>query len=152
MIIWYTLLLMIKTYVPKKEDIKKQWYLVDAKDKVLGRLASRVAVILRGKHKAIFTPHLDTGDGVIVINAAKIRVTGRKLKQKVYQRYSGYPGGQKEVVLETMLARKPATVIRLAVQRMLPSGPLGRDLIKKLKIYADDKHAHQAQSPVVLEV
>jgi len=143
---------MIKTYIPKKEDIKKQWYLVDAKDKVLGRLASRVAVILRGKHKAIFTPHLDTGDGVIVINAAKIRVTGRKLKQKVYQRYSGYPGGQREVVLETMLARRPATVIRLAVQRMLPSGPLGRDLIKKLKIYADDKHAHQAQSPVVLEV
>jgi len=143
---------MVKTYVAKKEDIKRQWFLVDAKDKVLGRLASKVAVLLRGKHKPIFTPHVDTGDAVIVINAAKIRVTGRKLKQKVYRRYSGYPGGLREVGLETMLARRPTTVVRLAVQRMLPGGPLGRDLIKKLKIYADDKHAHQAQNPAVLEV
>ena len=136
----------------KKEDIKRQWYVVDAKDKVLGRLAAKVAVILRGKHKTIFTPHLDTGDGVIVINAAKIRVTGRKLKQKVYRRYSGYPGGLKEVFLETMLKKKPTTVIKLAIRRMLPGGPLGRDLLKKLKVYADDKHPHQAQNPVVLEV
>jgi len=143
---------MKKTYLAKKEDIKRQWYVVDAKDKVLGRLAAKVAVILRGKHKTIFTPHLDTGDGVIVINAAKIRVTGRKLKQKVYRRYSGYPGGLKEVFLETMLKKKPTTVIKLAIRRMLPGGPLGRDLLKKLKVYADDKHPHQAQNPVVLEV
>ena len=143
---------MNKTYVAKKEDIKRQWYLVDAKDKVLGRLASKIASVLRGKHKAIFTPHLDTGDGVIVINAALVRVTGRKLKQKVYRRYSGYPGGLREVTLETMMAKKPTMVIELAVRRMLPGGPLGRDLIKKLKIYADDKHTHKAQNPLVLEV
>ncbi|MCK9603665.1 MAG: 50S ribosomal protein L13 [Candidatus Omnitrophica bacterium] len=143
---------MNKTYSAKKEDIKRQWYIVDAKDKVLGRLASRVAVILRGKHKAIFTPHMDTGDGVIVINAARIKVTGRKLKQKVYRRYSGYPGGLREVKLETMLAKKPATVIQLAVRRMLPGGPLGRDIIKKLKVYADDKHPHKAQNAIALEV
>ena len=143
---------MYKTYVAKKEDIKRAWYLVDAKDKILGRLASKVAVILRGKHKPIFTPHLDCGDGVIVINAAKVRVTGRKMQQKVYRRYSGYPGGLREVTLETMLARKPEMVLRLAISRMLPSGPLGSDLVKKLKIYADDKHGHQSQKPIVLEV
>jgi len=141
---------MNKTYETKKEDIKREWYLVDAKDKILGRLASKVAVILRGKHKAIFTPHLDTGDGVIVINAAKIRVTGRKLKQKVYRRYSGYPGGLREVYLEKMLAKNPTTVVKLAVQRMLPGGPLGRKILKKLNIYADDKHPHQAQNPKIL--
>ncbi len=143
---------MNKTYVAKKEDIKRQWYLVDAKDKILGRLAAKIAVILRGKHKAIFTPHLDTGDGVIVINASKIRVTGRKLKQKVYRRYSGYPGGLRELPLEALLTKKPATVIQLAVRRMLPSGPLGRDMLKKLKVYSDDKHPHKAQNPTVLEV
>jgi large subunit ribosomal protein L13 len=142
---------MNKTYVAKKAEIKRQWFLVDAKDKILGRLAVKIASILRGKHKAIFTPYLDTGDGVIVINAAKIRVTGRKLKQKVYRRYSGYPGGLRGVDLETMLRDKPTKVIELAVTRMLPSGPLGRDLVKKLKIYADDKHHHQAQNPVILE-
>lgn len=143
---------MNRTYVAKKEDIKRQWFLVDAKDKILGRVAAKVATILRGKHKPIFTPHLDTGDGVIVINASLIRVTGRKLKQKVYQRYSGYPNGQREVTLGVMLEKKPATVMHLAVQRMLPGGPLGRDMIKKLKVYADDKHPHKAQNPVVLEV
>jgi large subunit ribosomal protein L13 len=143
---------MQKTYVAKKQDIKRQWYLVDAKDKILGRLAAKVAVILRGKHKPIFTPHLDTGDGVIVINAAKIRVTGRKPKQKVYRRFSGYPGGLKEVPLETMLKTKPTTVVKLAISRMLPGGPLGRDILKKLKIYADDKHPHKSQNPVILEV
>ena len=140
---------MNKTYVAKKEDIKRQWFLVDAQGKILGRLASKIAVILRGKHKAIFTPHLDTGDGVIVINAAKIRVTGRKLKEKLYRRFSGYPGGLKEVSLETMLEKNPATVIKLAVRRMLPGGPLGRDMLKKLKVYVDDKHPHKAQNPVV---
>jgi len=143
---------MAKTYMAKKEDIKRQWYLVDAKDKILGRLAAKVAVILRGKHKVIFTPHLDTGDGVIVINASKIRVTGRKPKQKVYRRYSGYPGGLREVSLETLLAKKPETVVKLAIRRMLPGGPLGRCMLKKLKVYADDKHLQKAQNPVVLEV
>jgi large subunit ribosomal protein L13 len=143
---------MKKTYSAKKEDIKRQWFLVDAKDKVLGRLASKVAAVLRGKHKPVFTPHLDSGDAVVVINAARVRVTGRKLKQKSYRRYSGYPGGLKEVPFEVMLDKRPTTVIELAVRRMLPSGPLGRDLIKKLKIYADDKHLHKAQKLQVLEV
>ena len=143
---------MKKTYTAKQEDIKRQWYIADAKGKVLGRLAAKIATILRGKHKPIFTPHLDTGDVVIVINAAEIKVTGRKLKQKVYRRYSGYPGGLREVTLEVLLAKSPATVIQLAVQRMLPSGPLGRDLIKKLKVYADDKHNLTGVKPHVLEV
>jgi large subunit ribosomal protein L13 len=143
---------MDKTYVAKKEDIKRKWYLVDAKGKILGRLAARIATILRGKHKAIYTPHLDTGDGVIVINAAKIRVTGRKPKQKVYRRYSGYIGGLREVTLENMLKNKPQTVIKLAVRRMLPKGSLGEAMFKKLKVYADDKHSHQCQAPIPLEV
>jgi large subunit ribosomal protein L13 len=143
---------MEKTYVAKKEDIKRQWFLVDAKDKILGRMATKIAVVLRGKHKVIFTPYVDTGDGVIVINAAKVKVTGRKLKQKVYRRYSGYPGGLREVTLETMLKNRPATVVRLAIIRMLPQGPLGRDIIKKLKVYADDKHKHQGQNPIPLEI
>lgn len=143
---------MNRTYVTKEEDVKRKWYLVDAKDKVLGRMATRIAIVLRGKHKAVFSPSMDAGDGVIVINAAKIKVTGRKMKQKVYSRYSGYPGGLKQIPLETMLEKKPATVVRLAVQRMLPGGPLGRDLIKKLKVYAGETHKQQAQQPVVLEV
>jgi len=143
---------MHKTYVAKKADIKRNWYIADASDKILGRLASKVAVILRGKHKVIFTPHIDTGDGVIVINAAKIKVTGRKLKEKVYRRFSGYPGGLREVPLEAMLKKRPATVIKLAVQRMLPQGPLGRDILKKLKIYVDDKHPHKGQKPISLEI
>ncbi len=143
---------MKKTYTAKQEDIKRQWYIADAKGKVLGRLASKIATILRGKHKPIFTPHLDTGDGVIVINARYIKVTGRKLKQKVYRRYSGYPGGLREITLEVLLAKKPATVMQLAVERMLPAGPLGRDMIKKLKVYADDKHNLTGVKPLVLEV
>jgi large subunit ribosomal protein L13 len=143
---------MHKTYVAKKADIKRNWYIVDASDKILGRLASKVAVILRGKHKVIFTPHIDTGDGVIVINAAKIKVTGRKLKEKVYRRFSGYPGGLREIPLETMLKKRPATVIKLAVRRMLPQGPLGRDILKKLKVYVDEKHPHKGQNPVSLEI
>lgn len=143
---------MNRTYVAKKEDIKRNWYIVDAADKILGRLASRIAIILRGKHKPIYTPHLDTGDGVIVINAAKIRVTGRKLQKKLYRRHSGYPGGFREIPLEEMLKTRPTTVIKLAVKKMLPSGPLGRDIIKKLKVYADDKHPHKSQNPITLEV
>ncbi|MDD5155431.1 MAG: 50S ribosomal protein L13 [Candidatus Omnitrophica bacterium] len=143
---------MNKTHIPRKEDIKTKWYLVDAKGKILGRLAAKVAAILRGKHKAIYTPYMDTGDGVIVVNAAKIKVTGRKLKQKVYRRYSGYIGGLREVSLENMLKDKPATVIKLAVRRMLPKGYLGEKTFKKLKVYVDAKHQHQGQSPVPLEV
>ena len=143
---------MNKTYVTKKADIKREWFLVDAKDKTLGRLAAKVASVLRGKHKPIFSPSLDTGDGVIVINASRIRVTGRKLKQKVYRRYSGYPGGLREVTLENMLSKKPTTVIQLAVRRMLPGGPLGRDIIKKLRVYADDKYTQKGQNPLPLEV
>ena len=143
---------MQKTYRPKAEDIKRKWYLVDAKDKILGRLAVKVAVLIRGKHKAIFSPDIDTGDAVIVINASKIKVTGRKLKQNVYRRYSGYPGGLREVTLENMLKNKPATVIQLAVERMLPHGPLGTKLMRKLKVYADDTHPHASLKPEAIEV
>lgn len=132
----------MKTYIAKKQDVKREWFLVDAKDKILGRLAASVAGILRGKHKAIYTPNIDTGDGVIIINAAKVKTTGRKLKNKIYAFYSGYIGGRKEIPLERMLKEKPTNVLRLAIQRMLPQGRLGRDMIKKLKIYADDKHPH----------
>ena len=126
---------MKKTYVAKKEDIKRQWHLVDAQNKTLGRLASKVAVLLRGKHKPIFTPHVDTGDAVVVINVAKVKVTGRKPQQRLYRRYSGYPGGLREVLLEEMLRNKPTTVFKTAVRRMLPKGRLGRDMLKKLKVY-----------------
>ncbi|MFA5276160.1 MAG: 50S ribosomal protein L13 [Candidatus Omnitrophota bacterium] len=143
---------MTKTHVTKKADIKREWYIVDAKGKILGRMAAKVAAILRGKHKPIFTPSLDTGDGVIVINAAQVKVTGRKPLQKIYRRYSGYPGGLREVTYENMLKNSPTTIIRLAVRRMLPGGPLGRDIIKKLKVYSDDKHNHKSQNPKVLEV
>ncbi len=143
---------MKRTYTAKPEDIKRKWYIVDAKGQILGRLATKIATILRGKHKPIFTPHLDTGDGVIVINARQIKVTGRKLKQKIYRRYSGYPGGLREVKLEVLLQKKPTTVIHLAVERMLPNGPLGRDLIKKLRVFADDQHDLTGVKPQVLEV
>ncbi|MCM8757794.1 MAG: 50S ribosomal protein L13 [Candidatus Omnitrophica bacterium] len=143
---------MQKTYLAKKQDIKMKWYLVDAEGKILGRLATRIATILKGKHKPIFSPHIDTGDGVIVINASKIKVTGKKLKEKLYRKHSGYPGGFKEVPLETLLKKSPQTVIRLAVKRMLPLGPLGRRMLKKLKIYPDDKHPHAGQKPIILEV
>ncbi|MGD9014652.1 MAG: 50S ribosomal protein L13 [Candidatus Omnitrophota bacterium] len=143
---------MDKTYIPKREKLKKTWYLVDAQDKILGRLATRVAKILRGKHKPDFSPHLDTGDGVIVINASKIRVTGRKLKQKIYRRYSGYPGGLKEVPLANLLREKPELVFKLAVKRMLPQGSLGRRIFKKLKVYSNEQHPHSSQNPRVLKV
>lgn len=136
---------MNKTYLPKKGEIQRSWYLVDAKNKILGRLASKVALILRGKHKKIFTKHLDLGDNVVVINASRVKVTGRKLQEKLYRFYSGYPGGLKEIPLGTMLKKKPELVIRSAVRRMLPGGPLGRDIVKKLKVYPDDKHPHTAQ-------
>jgi large subunit ribosomal protein L13 len=142
---------MLKTYFPKPNEIKRTWYLVDAKDQILGRLASKIAAVLRGKHKAIYTPHVDTGDGVIVINASMIKVTGKKLKQKLYGRYSGYPSGLKQVALEDMLEKRPETVMRLAVDRMLPKGDQAHQQILRLKIYKDDKHTNNSLKPVPLK-
>ena len=130
--------------------IDRKWYVVDATDKTLGRLASEVAKVLRGKNKAIFTPHIDTGDFVIVINAEKIKVTGKKLDQKIYYHHSDYVGGMKETTLKEKLAKKPEEVIELAVKGMLPKGPLGREMYKKLHVYAGPEHAHAAQKPEVL--
>lgn len=142
----------MKTYIPKKEDLRQKWFVIDANGQILGRLATKVASILRGKHKAIFTPHIDTGDGVVVINAEKIIVTGKKLKTKVYKRFSGYPGGLHTRTLEEMLKMKPTEVIVHAVKGMLPKGPLGRDTIKKLKVYAGSKHDQQAQKPEIMKI
>jgi len=135
------------TTLPAYNRLNRQWLLVDATDQVLGRLASRIALILRGKHKPTFTPFLDTGDFVLVINAKEIKVTGQKPKQKVYRTYSGYPGGLKQRTLEEMLHRHPERVIRQAVKGMLPDGPLARKLLTKLKVYAGSEHPHQAQEP-----
>lgn len=143
---------MLKTYMAKKQEVKRKWYLIDAKDKILGRVATKAATILRGKHKTIYTPHVDTGDYVIITNASLVKVTGRKMSDKIYRRYSGYPGGLREVTLDTMLTKRPATVMQLAVQRMLPAGSLAKQMVKKLKIYADGKHAFEGQKIEVLEV
>jgi large subunit ribosomal protein L13 len=142
----------VKTYVAKPEEIKREWWIVDAQGKTLGRLASEVARILRGKHKPYYTPHLDCGDYVIVINAEKIHVTGKKLDDKIYYRHSGYPGGLKSFTLREMLKRRPTRVIRKAVWGMLPHNRLGRRMIKKLKVYAGEEHPHQAQKPKPLEI
>ena len=142
----------MKTYIATEKDIVKRWYVVDAKDQVLGRLASKIAAVLRGKDKVIFSPHQDTGDEVVVINAAKVRTTGKKLAQKTYKRYSAYPGGLNIETLESVLKRKPTFVIRHAVQGMLPKNKMGDKLMKKLRVYADDKHPHQAQQPKVMEI
>lgn len=142
----------VKTYLPKKEEVTRSWFLVNAKGKVLGRLASVVASILIGKHKIIFTPHIDCGDGVIVINAKDIRITGKKAEQKIYRTYSGYPSGLKEKNYETLFKAKPTKVIIIAVKSMLPKNKLGRQMIKRLKVYADDKHSHQAQAPKELNI
>ena len=143
---------MQKTYLAKKQDIKRSWYIADAQDKILGRLSVQVAKVLRGKHNVRFSPNIDCGDNVIVINAAKVKVTGRKLSQKIYRRNTGYPAGLREVLLEDMLEKRPTEVILLAVKRMLPGGPLGRDLLKKLKVYPLDKHPYSSLKPVNLEV
>lgn len=140
------------TYVAKPGEFERAWYVVDATDKTLGRLATAVASVLRGKHKPQFTPYEDVGDFVIVINAEKVKVTGRKLDQKMYYQYSGYPGGMSGVVLSEQLATHPDRVILHAVKGMLPRGPLGRRQIKKLKIYAGPEHPHQAQQPKSLEL
>ncbi|NLM52703.1 MAG: 50S ribosomal protein L13 [Firmicutes bacterium] len=137
------------TYMPKAGEIERKWYIVDATDKPLGRLASEVARILRGKHKPIYTPHVDTGDHVIVINADKVVLTGKKTEQKFYYRHSGYPGGLKKVSYGTLLATKPERVIMLAVKGMLPHNRLGRKMLKKLRVYAGSEHPHEAQQPEV---
>ena len=140
----------MKTFMASPATSDRKWYVVDAEGKTLGRLASEVAKVLRGKNKAIFTPHIDTGDYVIVINAEKIAVTGKKLDQKIYYHHSDYVGGMKETTLKEKLAKKPEEVIELAVKGMLPKGPLGRQMYKKLFVYAGPEHKHAAQKPEVL--
>ena len=142
----------MKTYSAKPETVKRDWFVVDATDKVLGRLATEIARRLRGKHKPEFTPHVDTGDYIVVINAGKVHVTGNKETDKVYHRYSGYQSGLKSISLRDQRARHPERIIEIAVRGMLPKGPLGRSLIRKLKVYAGAEHEHQAQQPKVLEV
>ncbi|WP_031481808.1 50S ribosomal protein L13 [Maridesulfovibrio frigidus] len=141
----------MKTYIPKSEDISREWYVVDATDMVLGRLATRIATKLRGKDKAMFTPHADTGDFVIVLNADKIRVTGNKLDQKTYYKHTNHPGGIKSRTLKEMLERKPEAVIEIAVRGMLPKSSLGRKMLTKLKIYTGTEHPHEAQLPKPFE-
>ncbi len=137
----------MRTFSPKPADIQRAWHVIDAEGAVLGRLSTEVARLLRGKHKPIFAPHVDTGDHVIVVNAAKLDLSARKLADKRYHRHSGYPGGLSTESLEHLLARDPARVIRLAVKGMLPKGRLGRATIKKLRVYAGDSHPHSAQQP-----
>lgn len=142
----------MRTYSAKASDIQREWWVVDAAGQTLGRMATRIATILRGKHKPMYTPHLDCGDHVIVINAGKIQVTGKRLDQKVYYRHSGYPGGLKSITLREQLQKHPTRAIQLAVRGMLPKNRLGRKMIKKLRVYASDTHPHEAQQPKVLEL
>ena len=142
----------MKTFVPKTADIDRKWYVVDAEGMVLGRLASQVANILRGKNKPIYTPNVDTGDFVIIVNADKVVLTGKKLDQKIYYHHSGYAGGLKETTYRRLMAEKPETAVRHAVVGMLPKGPLGRKMAKKLKIYAGPEHEQAAQKPEVLDL
>jgi len=142
----------MKTYVAKPEDISRDWYVVDATDLVLGRLATQVAMRLRGKHKAIFTPHMDTGDFIVVVNADKVKLTGRKWEQKTYYRHSGFPGGITATAAKRLVQLKPEDLVRTAVRGMLPKNRLGRQLIKKLKVYAGPSHPHQAQQPQALSL
>ncbi|MGN0267809.1 MAG: 50S ribosomal protein L13 [Lachnospiraceae bacterium] len=140
----------MKTFVPSASSIERKWYVVDAAGMTLGRLASEVAAILRGKNKAIFTPYLDTGDYVIVVNADKVKVTGKKLQQKIYYSHSAYVGGMKTATLKEMMEKKPERVVELAVKGMLPKGPLGRQMYRKLYVYAGPEHKHAAQKPEVI--
>jgi large subunit ribosomal protein L13 len=142
----------MKTYQAKKEELDYQWYLVNAEGKVLGRLAAELVKILKGKNKPTYTPHLDTGDFVIVVNAEKVALTGKKMKDKIYYHHTGYPGGIKETNAEKLLARKPTEMIRIAVKGMLPKNSLGRQMIRKLKIYAGPNHPHEAQRPVTINL
>lgn len=143
---------MTKTQIAKKERIKRKWYIVDADGQILGRLASKVAKILMGKHKPIYSPNVDTGDFVIVINAEKIKVTGKKLQEKIYYKHTGYMGHLKEEKLISLLTRRPEAVIRFAVEGMLPKNSLGRKMLKKLKIYRGPNHPHEAQKPEFLNL
>ena len=143
---------MNKTYVPPQSEIDKKWYVVDAADQRLGRLSTEVAAILRGKNKPSFTPHLDTGDFVVIVNADKIRVTGSKPSQKLYRRHSGRPGGMKTETFEKLQARVPERILEQAIRGMLPKNRLGRDLFRKLKVYAGPEHPHAAQNPEVLNI
>lgn len=142
----------MKTFMAKAEEVNRKWYIVDAADKPLGRLASEVAKVLRGKNKPIYTPHVDTGDHVIVINAEKVVLTGNKLDQKMYRHYSGWIGGMKEIKYRHMMEKQPEKVVELAVKRMLPKNSLGRQMFRKLKVYKGTEHGHQAQKPEVLEI
>jgi large subunit ribosomal protein L13 len=142
----------MKTYFATNETIEHKWYVVDAADKVLGRLATQIAKYLRGKHKPEYTPHADAGDYVIVLNADRIKVTGNKEKDKIYYRHTGYPGGLKEMTLEKLRAKDATRIIEIAVKGMLPKNPLGRDMLRKLKVYAGTEHPHEAQQPVEISL
>ncbi len=142
----------MRTFSPKPGDIQRQWHVIDARDVVLGRLASQAATLLRGKHKPVFAPHVDTGDFVIIVNASEVALTGNKRQDKVAYRHSGYPGGLKRVGYETLLAKHPERAVEAAVRGMLPKNRLGRQLLKKLKVYAGSEHPHTAQQPVPFEI
>jgi large subunit ribosomal protein L13 len=142
----------MKTFVAKEDDVAKKWYVVDAKDKVLGRLATQIAVRLRGKHKPVFTPHAETGDFVVVINADKVTLTGKKWDKKIYYHYTGYIGGLRQITAKKLLEKKPEDILRFAVKGMLPKNSLGRRQLKKLKIYVGADHPHEAQQPEILEI
>ena len=144
----------MNTYIAKENEVEagRKWYVVDAENQILGRMSSRIASMLRGKNKPYFSPHQDTGDFVVVVNAEKIKVTGQKLKQKIYHTHSGYPGGQKSTTLEMMMQKHPQRVVELAVKRMLPKNALGRKMFRKLKVYSGPDHPHRAQNPEVLEL
>ena len=142
----------MKTYTPKAKEIERRWWIVDASDKVLGRLATEVARVLHGKHKPMYTPHLDTGDHVIVINASRVKLTGNKADQKEYFRHSGYMGGERFIPFRRMLATHPDRVIEMAVKGMMPKTALGKNMVKKLKVYRGTEHPHQGQKPELLEV
>jgi len=142
----------MKTFSAKAETVERDWFLIDAEGKTLGRLASEIARRLRGKHKAVYTPHVDTGDYIVVINAEKVAVTGNKAKDKMYRSHSGYMGGLKEINFEDLIQKAPERVIETAVKGMLPKNPLGRAMFRKLKVYAGTKHKHAAQQPQVLEI
>jgi large subunit ribosomal protein L13 len=142
----------MKTFSAKPAEVRRDWYVVDATDKTLGRLSTEIARRLRGKHKAEYTPHVDTGDYIVVVNAEKIRVTGKKLKDKMYHRYTGYVGHLKSVPLEKLLAEHPERALQFAVKGMMPRNPLGRKMLSKLKVYAGPQHEHAAQQPIPLEI
>jgi large subunit ribosomal protein L13 len=142
----------MKTFSAKSEFVNREWFVVDATDQVLGRLSSEIASRLKGKHKPEYTPHVDTGDYIVVINADKVRVTGNKGKDKLYHRHTGYPGGLRSISFDKLMDHKPEKAIELAVKGMLPKNPLGRDMFRKMKVYAGDVHPHTAQQPQILEV